>query len=424
MIKSLLMLFAFAGVSFAGEPEFHAKLDSLSRNHLYFSLDRELTRSGSGLDELSVLYFRSIADCAFNKPEESNSSIRKLFELHRTTLTDSMAAKLFECMITNSVRLFDYVTAQRATDSAVAIGRKVYDKESVNEIENSGIIWKAAGDVLPQTVTSAGLTKLKTTKDIAGLTNIPVKVNGNSESLIFDTGANFSTMSESIAKKFGLTFLEGSVKVGTATDKKVDSRIAYAGKLEIGNMTFTNVLFLVLPDEALSFGGGIYVIKAIIGLPVIMQMGEIHLTKGELSVPEKSGITPVRNLALHDFTPVVEGIVNTDTLMLSFDTGAKGTTLYYRYFELHKSDIERKYEPEEITFAGAGGEMKVSGYRINGIEFRIGGSEAVLNDISVFTESVKTNDEWTFGNLGNDLFGSFKTMIIDFTNMSLRFEGK
>lgn len=63
------------------------------------------------------------------------------------------------------------------------------------------------------------------------------------EEFIFDTGANFSTVSESFAKKIGLIFLEGKIDVGTATSIEVSSKLAYATSLKIGNLNYSNVLF-------------------------------------------------------------------------------------------------------------------------------------------------------------------------------------
>ena len=187
-------------------------------------------------------------------------------------------------------------------------------------------------------------------------------------------------------------------------------------------MKFANVLFLVLPDEALSFGGGVYVIDAIIGLPVIKQMGEVHLSQDKLLVPSKPGSTFKSNLALDGYTPVVEVAVNADTLLFSFDTGADRTMLYHRYFDLHRKSIESEYETEEIHFGGAGSEKKVQGYKLDDLKFSVAGSSTVLNDVSLLTKNVKDDEEMAYGNLGNDYFKNFRTMIIDFRNMSLRFE--
>lgn len=420
-ILLLLIVLATGIIAPAQEAGEFSRLMQLSREDQFFRLERELKHSAS-LSDAHKLYFEAITASVFNRPGESNTAISRLLEMHRASLTDSMALTVYECLITNNVRIFDYRSAQAATDSAVGIGRKVYDSNSVDDILNSGLIWKTARDLPAQTFSSSGETKIPVTKDMAGLSNIAVKINGNKEDVIFDTGANFSTVRESVAKEHGMKFLDGTVKVGNATGGKVNSRLAYATSLEIGNMKFGNVLFLVLPDEALSFGGGVYVIDAIIGLPVIMQMGEIHLSADELFVPSKPGSSFSSNLALDGYTPVVEVAVNSDTLVFSFDTGADKTMLYHRYFDLHRKSIESEYETEEIRFGGAGSEKRVQGYKLDDLKFSVAGSSTVLNDVSLLTENVKDDEELSYGNLGNDYFKNFRTMIIDFRNMSLRFE--
>ncbi|MBK9226240.1 MAG: retropepsin-like domain-containing protein [Ignavibacteria bacterium] len=73
---------------------------------------------------------------------------------------------------------------------------------------NSGLIWKAASNLQPQEVSVRADSRIVVKKDIANLSNIGVILNGSPEQFIFDTGANFSTVSESYASKLHLSFLK------------------------------------------------------------------------------------------------------------------------------------------------------------------------------------------------------------------------
>jgi len=422
MKKIFLYLLVLSNFSIAQDKmQLVNRFNKLCNEKQFFILNREMKQSVEMLDYVQQLYYGAILDNAFNRPGSSNKTILKLLSEFTDLMSDSMKARLLECRINNSVNLFDYSDAATATDSLIGRYAYLYEKDYKDELVNSGLIWKAASNLQPQEVSVRADSRIVVKKDIANLSNIGVILNGSPEQFIFDTGANFSTVSESYAIKLRLKFLEGSIKVGTATDIKVDSRLAYAESLIIGSLNFKNVLFLVLPDEALSFGGGVYVINGIIGFPVIKEMKEIQLTENELFVPMNSKSKSVMNLSFDGFTPLVETVLNSDTLVFVFDTGAKMTMINHPYYEMKKEEIDKNYKQEDIKIGGAGGEIIVKGFKLDNVIFKVSSSIRELDGVSLLSVNVKKSEEHTFGNLGSDFTGSFRVMIIDFANMSLEF---
>jgi len=397
-------------------------LNSLYNEKQFFKLKKQFNNNINSLNERQKLYYNALLDNAFNEPEKSNENIDKLLSEYKNDLTDSMKVNLYNSRLINCVNLFKYKDAFNAGEILLSEHKNLLEKKEIDDLENSSSIIKAGFSLPPQTFEVSGDTRMETKKDLAGLVNIKVGINGNDEDFIFDTGANFSTVSETFAKKIGLIFLEGKLEVGTATSLKVSSGLAYAASLNIGSFKFKNVLFLVLPDEALSFAGGIYVINGIIGFPVIKEMKEIHLTDREIFIPLKSKTSSYSNLALNAFLPLIETYVDSDTLIFSFDTGAKRTIIYYPYYKKYKSIIDSKYEPANIKVGGAGGEETLNGYKINDMIFRISDGKTTLKNVSLLAEQIKEKEEYIEGNLGGDFFNSFKTMIINFEEMFVEFE--
>ncbi len=398
------------------------ELNSLYEKREYFTLQKVFDNNFSSLKNWQQLYYQALLDNVFNNPAESNTAIDKLLADYKDELTDSMEVILYHSKLINCVNLFSYKDASEITEVLLSQYKNHIGKDEIDELENSGLIWKSGASLSPQTVVSLGDTRLKIKKDIAGLVNVNVNVNDHDEQFIFDTGANFSTISESFAKKLGLTFLEGKLEVGTITSKKVSAGLACAKSLMIGNLKFSNVLFLVLPDEALTFGGGVYVIKGILGFPVIKEMKEIQISEHEIFVPLKINSKEKSNLALDGFIPLIETYVNQDTLIFSFDTGARRTMMYSVYYEKHKTMIDSTYKPEELSIGGAGGEVKVKGFKLDELSFQISNSKAVLEDVSLFSEKIKEKDKYVYGNLGGDFINSFGKMIINFEGMYVDFE--
>jgi len=397
-------------------------LNSLYNEKQFFKLKRHVDENAGALNDRQKLYFNALLDNVFNEPEKSNESIDRLFSEYKNDLTDSMKVNLYNRRLENCVNLFKYKDAFDAGEILLSEHKNLLEQKEIDDLENSSSIFKSGFSLPPQTIEVTGDTRMETKKDLAGLVNIKVGINGKDEDFIFDTGANFSTVSESFAKKIGLVSLEGKLEVGTATSVKVSSGLAYAASINIGSFKFQNVLFLVLPDEALSFAGGIYVINGIIGFPVIKEMKEIHLTDGQIYIPEKSKASSYSNLALDGFLPVIETFADSDTLVFSFDTGAKKTIIYYPYYKKYKSIIDSKYEPADINIGGAGGDETLKGFKINEMNFRISEGSTILKNVSLLSEQIKDKDEYIQGNLGGDFYNSFKTMIINFEDMYVEFE--
>lgn len=402
-------------------PQTIDELHSLYYKKQFFTLRDELKKNHESYDSLTRDYYQALVYSVFNKPAESNSIIAKILEHNLSSLTDSMKVELYEALSINNVNLFQYDKALEASEFLLKNHPEHYSSEELEDMKNTELIWKASTFIPPQTVTVKGDTRLEITKDIAGLTNIEVSISGENEKFIFDTGANFSTIRKSYAEKLGLKFLEGEIKVGTSTGNKVNSNLGIADALKIGNHEFNNVLFLILPDEALTFGGGAYVINAIIGFPVIKEMKEIILSEDEIFIPAKSEESAYQNLAMNEFTPIVETIINSDTLLFSFDTGANKTAIYSKYYDDNKEFIDKNYEEEEFNVGGAGGVVKITGFMLKDMNFQIGNGKALLDEVSLYKKKIKDDNEYLYGNLGNDFIKQFKKMVINFEHMFVDF---
>jgi len=395
-------------------------ISALHKNKEVFRFSESL--KNSTLVGWQKLYLDAILHHRFNELQESDKCINELLQDHINDINDSLKLELYETQLHNRVYMCNYKEAARITGIILDGFTGFMDSTEAWETANANAIWKSASDLPGQTVEFLGDSKIEISRDMAGLQNIPVSINGINEEFIFDTGANFSVVSESYAKKLGLVFLEGEFKVGAVTGSKVDSKLAYAPELFIDKMKFRFVLFLVLPDESLSFAGGLYVINGIIGFPVIKQMAELHFRDGSLFIPKNRGVRNFRNLAFEGFLPVINVIYRNDSLAFTFDTGARTTLLYKPFLEKYRQEIESKYSIEEIEVGGAGGTKKVKGYKLNKVVFKIADSKAPIEDVSLISEPMLKNSEYFYGNLGQDFMKQFSEMIINFETMFVEFK--
>src|SRR5712692_7400409 len=78
--------------------------------------------------------------------------------------------------------------------------------------------------------------------------------------------------------RLGLSIRDASVYVKGSTDKKNSLRLAVAPELRFGGARLSNVVFLVLADEALYISPLKYQIRGILGLPVLRALGTVRIS--------------------------------------------------------------------------------------------------------------------------------------------------
>ncbi len=422
VVLMLLVVSNFAEDTIAGnyDDSFFNTLYSLYDNEEFFRFRNMLEASGPGLESWQILYFEALYQSINNKPNRSNEFADSLINNFSDSFPDSLKKDIYSVMITNYVHLRNYKKAMEITQTVLnKFGNDLKPNEKENYL-NTGIIWEILKDLPPQIAEIKGDTKLKFGSSFAGKT-INVKINGDESEFIFDTGANFSVVMKSYAKKVGIKILKGTFKVNSVTGTKVDSEVGYAEEVKIGNMIFRNVVFLVFPDEALTFSMGLS-IEAIIGFPIIRDMREIRISEDGMFIPLNPDTKAYNNFLLNGFSPIIEMLKGKDSLSFAFDTGAKRTMLYQPYYNFYKSEIDGKYEPEEIKVEGAGGAKYFKGFKLNNINLKTANVSYTLEDVDLISESIEGRESKYFGNLGRDYIWQYRSYTINFETMFIDFK--
>ena len=150
---------------------------------------------------------------------------------------------------------------------------------------NKQDLYAALADIPPQSVAFGEDVPVRATFNELGSWNVPVDVNGRRGQWIFDTGANWSTLSAGEAERLGLETRESDAYVGGSTGKRNALRLAVASDLRIGRAHLKHVIFLVLSDDSLFMGPLKYQIRGILGLPVIRALGRVGIAaNGDLRI--------------------------------------------------------------------------------------------------------------------------------------------
>lgn len=323
--------------------------------------------------------------------------------------------------IDNHVKLYQYREAHVTAQLLLRKYRDLLSADEQDDARNSDMIWKGLQDVEPQTTTIVSESEIAYRRDLANLINIPVNFSDSTFDFVFDTGANLSVITESYARKTRLHMLNARFKVKAITGLEVDANLGIAKELKIGNIIVRNVVFMVFPDSALSFAHGAYAIKGIIGFPIIEQLQEVHINKNSLIVPQVVTDRNIRNFGVDELLPVISVVYKTDTLALTFDTGADFTFLYEPFYRRYRSLIDSAGKSFVIQVGGAGGVSKTTAYRLPQVPITIAAQPALLKDVAVKTTHSDPKDKLYYGNLGQDVMNQFKEMVINFRYMYVDF---
>lgn len=380
----------------------------------YFEARELLDLQKQNLSSRQKLFIGAILDNAFNRNVNSQKKTDRLLAKTRL-LPDSLLSRLYAIREDNAIKMYQYRQAAMADSVRLSDFGHILTETEKKDIQNNMTLWSALSHVSPQEVIIEGETVLELHKDMVGLDNIPVLAGGDTLDFIFDTGANLSTLCMSVAEKMGMDIIPTEIQVGSITGEKVPARLAVCDQMSIGNAQLKNVVFLVFPDDQLSFPQIGYKMSGILGYPVMEAFGEIQITReGTMIIPEEYSAFPgPSNMAMDGLTPLIclEGNPYT------FDTGADHTMFYAAYYQDHREEI---YKTEKIQFGGAGGIREFDGFVIDKT-FNISGKEITVEGIHLIKEKIKES-ETVYGNIGQDLMGQFSKMILNFDQMFILFE--
>lgn len=398
------------------------RLNDLLERRDYFKLRDELSKNESQLTEDRVLFFNAFVKKAFGERAGSNQDIEVLLEKYTPTLDDTSVVALLDAQAANYLHLYQYQKAAAIFEEILTKHAGTLDSAEAASYQNAKLLFGTFADTPPQKMHKPKDVSLASYRNQFNHLMTPVKVDTVQEDFIFDTGANLSTISESQALKMNLRIFEQSVEVGSSTQNEIQSKLAVADSFYVGEILFENVLFLVMPDDQLTFPEIAYTIKGIIGFPVIHQLGEVHLKKdGGIFVPKVASRKAAQNMFFEGLNPVVRAFSENDTLLFTFDTGAMATELSFKYYHDHQRDVEQKGAMQNNERGGAGGIVAVKEYMLPNFPLTIGTHPTSLDSIRVTLEEYDFN-KYFDGNLGQDVLMKFNTLIINFEHLFIDFK--
>lgn len=312
----------------------------------------------------------------------------------------------------------------RACYSAIQSALQLSPQSVNGDYRQAAAFARALFGVSPMQLVRETPGSLPITDAAEGVIRVPVKINGKWRGAMVDTGASYSTISASVAKRSGIRMLSHAATVGSSTERAVGVRLGIAKRLRFGNAMLENVVFIVMPDSAWgippSFG-----VNAIIGMPVLLALGRLEFAnsgpatlsygvpRGELTA--QAGIHS--NILLAGLEPLV--IVRVPgaakPLRMVLDTGANHTH-FTRNVIADSPMLSVHAEPYVWHFGGMGGVVtQRRALRLPQVRLTIGETPIVLKNVVVSSDTSAASD----GVIGEDIFRQNVRWIMDFTTMTL-----
>ncbi|HVQ27953.1 MAG TPA: retropepsin-like aspartic protease, partial [Vicinamibacteria bacterium] len=252
---------------------------------------------------------------------------------------------------------------------------------------------------------------------------VPLSIQGGAARYFFDTGAWLSCMSESEARRLGLTASAGRGSVGTSTGASVGLRMAVAREVVVGTTRFENVSFAVFPDDQEPWSGLPLGQRGIIGIPLLLGLQTVRWSHdGTVTVGQEA--RPLRieeaNLIFDDDHLVATVGFEKERVRLTLDTGAETTDLYQGFAEQFATLLSRTGQKGVHQVRGVGQAETFESVSLPEAHFEVGGRDTVLRPAHVLLKSIGAKR--STGNLGIDLLQQAAAFRIDLGAMTLELE--
>jgi len=422
--------------------ELDERIRNLLADHQYFQIADVLDQLPP--DEAQM--YRGILANRNNNPQKSIQLLEPLID-KVTASGDTAREKLLRIALAEDyLRAGDWAMAAKAYR---ALDTRLRDKLTPDErdaIEMPLRMLPLAADHPPMTVDPCEPFVMQVSKDPLGLTDVPVFVDAQPHSWMFDPTAPFNLIARSLAHEVGLRVSDEVATIHTLTGKPMQVRVTVIPRFTIGGrLTLRNMTAFVFDDADYYFPGTKYQVQGVLGYAALQALGSIKITAHatievhpeqaidppatspaetahakEPADPAASG-DPADPLGAHFFLDGDQVIVGLGSpgneRMFAVDAGGQQTYLTSRYYDEHAGD-----------FAG----QKMSTFSIptdpsippqpafvaETVPLDVGGATVRAHYIQVLTQplgSAALDD--VYGVLGIDVLDQLRSYTFDYRTM-------
>lgn len=279
----------------------------------------------------------------------------------------------------------------------------------------------------PQNVSISGESELPIRRNPLGTLNVDAVANGVSAAWMLDSGANYSIVSESFARRLKLDIAGKVPGIGSSTGISVDGQVAIVKEIRLGSAVLHNVAVLVVSDDQIHYKlpkGGEYQIDGALGYPVFQALGRVSFI-GEKSILIGAKSIPVKDgtqLYMDGLTPIIFLNIEGSSLPFILDTGASSTSLSHTYWTKMAARASN-WTRKQGKSSGLGGTKTFDNVVQPELKARVGDDVIMLKNVEINTQPNEGEDSQPmYGRIGQDLWTDAVGFTIDFRAMRFRID--
>ena len=404
MRLAVVPLFAMVGLARAdATPD----LKSLYDDHQWIEL-RDAVKSSAK----APAFYRGAVDASFNDFSAADKHLRAALEsAPPAELADAAHELLIEL----------YMRSGRYRDTLGMIETALRRNPGAEDLKNVHALYSALSRFPEQTMAAHGASKVRYRMK-QGNMFVPFTVNGKQSDFLVDTGANFSLISESEARRLGLQISDATgATMGDSSGTQLSFRIAMADRLTLGTVEFRHVLFFVVGDDQQPFVSLAEGERGVIGFPVLFALEKLRWNKtgefetGFASRPAKAGKP---NMYFDGMRMFVRAEFTQGKLNMFIDSGANTSRLVPRFASDYPAFVQQFGVKGSDRVTGVSGSVEVDVMTLPELKLNVRGSEATLSAVPVLMKDTADDMDQCHAWIGMDLLSRVDSVTIDFKAMS------
>ena len=407
-----------------------ARLQNLLTDHQFFRIESQLDQLPP---EQAQLYRGILA----NRNNDLNASIQLLEPLVEKVAASGNTGQekmLRKALAEDYLRSGEIAKATKAYEMLDSRLQGKLSADEQDEIEMPLKLLPLAAANPPMTVEPADPFQLQVSRNLLGLTELPVYVDARPHSWMLDPTAPFNLIARSLAKEAGLTVSEASSTIHTLTGRPMQVYATVIPRFTIGGrITFHNMTAFVFEDVDYSFPQSRFHVEGVLGYPALSALGSITITDAatvevepakQLELDEKTDpagktVQPVHGARFFldgDQMIVALGEAGKERMFV-VDAGGQQTYLTSRYYEENAADFNHQ-KMTLFTIPGSLSLPPQPAYLAETVPLTVGPYTVHINYIQVLTQplgSAALDD--VYGVLGVDALDQLRAYTFDYRTM-------
>lgn len=248
---------------------------------------------------------------------------------------------------------------------------------------------------------------------------VQLTVDAHAATYIVDTGANFSVMSESEARRLGLEVRDAAgARVTDAGGSSQDLRVASADRVSIAGTDLSHVVFEVIPDDRQPFVDLPEGSRGVLGLPVLLALQTVQWDAARSVVSVAEGQRHRRrgsNLCLDGANPTLLARHDGRLVRAFLDTGASRSHVLPRFAREFPEAVD---DAPRVSSAvtGVAGSVTRNAARLTDFHLDVDGRDLALPSVDALLDeqsALENAHAW----VGLDLFAGARSVTLDFMGM-------